>query len=75
MTLITNGEAVFTGNIGTTLGFIARNEARMDRATVVLDALRGTPANDISRSFPIDTMARESSASPQSPLVPPRSAR
>jgi exopolysaccharide biosynthesis protein len=41
MTLITNGQPVFTGNIGTTLGFTARNEARMDRATVVLGALNG----------------------------------
>jgi exopolysaccharide biosynthesis protein len=46
MTLITNGEAVFTGNIGTTLGFTARNEARMDRATVVLDTLRGSSSTD-----------------------------
>jgi exopolysaccharide biosynthesis protein len=41
MTLITGGRAVFTGNIGTTLGFTAENEVRMDRATVVLEALRG----------------------------------
>lgn len=40
MTLITNGKAVFTGNIGTTLGFTAQNGVRMDKATDVLSALR-----------------------------------
>jgi exopolysaccharide biosynthesis protein len=39
MTLITNGKAVFTGNIGTTLGFTAQNGVRMDKATEVLSAL------------------------------------
>jgi exopolysaccharide biosynthesis protein len=46
MTLITNGKAVFSGNIGTTLGFTAQNGARMDKATDVLSALRAYSFNE-----------------------------
>ena len=55
MTLITNGKAVFTGNIGTTLGFTAENEVRMDRATVVLEALGGRLSRSEQRDSTLES--------------------
>jgi exopolysaccharide biosynthesis protein len=54
MTLITNGQPVFTGNIGTTMGFTAQNEVRMDQATVVLKAL-STAANGYAYNYGVAT--------------------
>ena len=51
MTLITNGKPVFTGNIGTTLGFIGTNEARMDKASRVLSALNGQSGDAAGDAF------------------------
>ncbi|HEX8832689.1 MAG TPA: phosphodiester glycosidase family protein [Abditibacteriaceae bacterium] len=54
MTLITNGQPVFTGNIGTTMGFTAQNEVRMDRATIVLKAL-SNPSNGYAYNYGVPT--------------------
>ena len=51
MTLISQGEPVFTGNIGTTLGFTASNEARMDAAPRVLLALQGRSGDAVADAF------------------------
>lgn len=51
MTLITDGKPAFKGNIGTTLGFAADNEARMDSAPRVLLALRGASGDAAADAF------------------------
>lgn len=51
MTLITQGKPAFKGNIGTTLGFASDNEARMDSAPRVLQALRGESGDVAADAF------------------------
>lgn len=51
MTLITGGQPVFSGNIGTTMGFSASNEARMDAAPLVLKALHARSGDAAADAF------------------------